>query len=217
MGCIDPNRATEVHLNASAPFKPDALFLSVTTVLISAFIFKALVDSGSTHCFVDPRFIATHKLITYSVPLIQLKLFDGTSNHIITQAIDIPLQISPGHVTPFTFYVTPLHSSCSVVLGYNWLTCYNLLIDWVLSSITFPATNKENPVSEPRTSMCATVSGEMEQQPESDNSNVSEDKPTLNTPTLKVDIPLVNTVAFLRVCELPGTQQFMLNLKDISA
>ena len=217
MVCVDPDRATEVHLNTSAPFKPDALFLSVTTVLISAFIFKALVDSGSTHCFVDPRFIATHKLITYSVPPIQLKLIDGTSNHIITQAIDIPIQISPGHVTPFTFYVTPLDSSCSVVLGYNWLTRYNPLIDWVLSSITFPATNKENPVSEPRTFMRATVSEEMEQHPKSDNSDIPEDNPTPNTPTPKVDISLVNAVSFLRACELPGTQQFTLNLKDISA
>ena len=81
MGCVDPDRATEVHLNASAPFKPDASFLSVTTVLISAFIFKALVDSSSTH-----------KLITYSIPPIQLKLINGTSNHIITQAINIPIQ-----------------------------------------------------------------------------------------------------------------------------
>ena len=164
------------------------------------------MDSGSTHCFVDPHFIATHKLITYSIPPIQLKLFDGTSNHIITQAIDIPLQISPRHVTPFTFYVTLLDPSCSVVLGYNWLTHYNPLIDWVLSSITFPATNKENPISEPRTSMRATVSKEMEQQPESDNSDILEDNPTLNTPTPKVDISLVNAVSFLRVCELPGTQ-----------
>ena len=84
MGCVDPDRAMKVCLNTSAPFKPDTLFLSVTTVLISAFIFKALVDSGSTHCFVDPRFIATHKLVAYYIPVIQLKLFDGTSNHIIT-------------------------------------------------------------------------------------------------------------------------------------
>ena len=35
--------------------------------------------------------------------------------------------------------------------------------------------------------------------------------------TPKVDISLVNVVAYLRACELPGMQQFMLNLKDISA
>jgi hypothetical protein len=49
-----------------------------------------------------------------------------------------------------------------------------------------------------------------------------EDNPTLDIPetptaTPKVDISLVNTVGFLRACELLGTQQFTLNLKDISA
>ena len=123
-------------------------FFLLLLLFVRLVIFKALVDSGSTHCFVNPQFISMHKLITYSVPPIQLHLFDGSSNHTITQAIDIPLQIFPGHVTLFTFYVTPLNSSCSVVLGYNWLTCYNPLIDWVLSSIAFPTTNKENPGSD---------------------------------------------------------------------
>jgi Ty3 transposon peptidase len=173
MGCVDPDHAvTEVCLNASAPFEPDAVFLSITTSLISALIiFKALVDSGSTHCFVDHQFITIHNLITYSVPPIRLKLFNGTSNQTITHAIDIPLQISPGHVTLFTFYVTPLNSSCSIVLGYNWLTRYNLLIDWVLGSIIFPTMGKENPVSDSRPSMCTTVSEEMKPQSSSDNSD----------------------------------------------
>ena len=227
MGCVDPNHAVmEVRLNASAPFEPDALFLSITTSLLSALIiFKALVDSGSTHCFVDPKFIAKNNLITYSITPIRLQLFDGTSNQIITQAIDMPLQISPRHVTPFTFYVTLLDSSCQIVLGYNWLTHYNLLIDWVLSSIIFPTTDKENPVSDSRPSLRATVSEEMELQTFSDNSvpvpDYWEDNPTPDIPdtliaTPKVDISLVDMVAYLRTCELSGTQQFTLNLKDFS-
>ena len=86
-GCVDPDRAiTEVHLNASARFEPDALFLSVLTSLLSdSIIFKALVDSGSTHCFVDPRFISKHKLITPTSKLIETHkwlgvVFSLTSN-----------------------------------------------------------------------------------------------------------------------------------------
>jgi Retroviral aspartyl protease len=134
MDCVDPNCAPiEVCLNASAPFEPDTLFLSVITSLLqNSVILKVLVDSGSTHCVVDSQFVSKHKLITYPVTLIPLHLFNGTSNQTITQAIYIPLQISLGHVTPFTFHVIKLNPSCSVV----WPTHHNLFIDWVLSSIT---------------------------------------------------------------------------------
>ena len=147
-GCVEPHRATEeFRLNASAPFQSDTFFLPVTTPTIMT-IFKALVDSGSTHCFVNPWLIANNKLITYAVPLIPLKLINGTINNIITEAIELPIPITASHVNLFTFYVTPLDSSCSIVLGYNWLTRYNPLIDWVLSSIIFPASCVENPVSD---------------------------------------------------------------------
>src|SRR5882762_5745253 len=86
MSCVDPDHASlEVHLNASTPFQSDNI--SVTTSLIlNSVVFKALVDSSSPHCFVDPQFISMHQLITYSVSPIQLQLFDGTSNHTTPQA-----------------------------------------------------------------------------------------------------------------------------------
>src|SRR6202011_1931631 len=96
---------------------------------------------------------------------------DGTCNNTITKAINIPLQILPGHVTLTTFYVTPLDSSCSIVLGYNWLTRYNPLIDWAKSRISFPATSIENPVPDTMPSRRATVSEEMESHPKSYYSN----------------------------------------------
>src|SRR3984957_16438578 len=127
-GCTDLDRAIEeVCLNASAPFKPNALFLSVTTSLLpNTIIFKALVDLGSTHCFIDSHFVEEKNMTAYPINPMHLKLFNSSScSHMITKAIDIPLQIAPGHITPFTFYVTMLDPLCVVVLEYNWLTHYN--------------------------------------------------------------------------------------------
>ena len=116
----------------------------------------------------------------------------------ITKAIDIPLQIAPRHITPFTFYVTMLDPSCIMVLGYNWLTRYNPLIDWVLSSITFRTTHIENPVPETRPSMHASVSEEMELQSTSEPYD-PEFRAESTTPLVepKIDISLINAVAFL--------------------
>ena len=67
----------------------------------------------------------------------ELKLFDGTCNSVITQSLDLFVLFPSGESMTINFYVTLLDSACSVVLGYNWLTRYNPLIDWVLGSITF--------------------------------------------------------------------------------
>ena len=81
--------------------------------------FSALIDSGSTHCFVDSGFVREHKLPVFSVDPIELKLFDGTCNSVIMQSLDLFVLFPSGESMTINFYVTPLDSACSVVLGYN--------------------------------------------------------------------------------------------------
>ena len=97
----------------------------------------SLVDSGSSDSFIDSGFVDKHHLAAYTIPAIRLRLIDSTCNSIITQAIKLHIRFSSGKKQTVDFYVTPLDSSCTLMLGHHWLACSNPLIDWVKGSLRF--------------------------------------------------------------------------------
>jgi len=216
-----------IQLNVSALSDPHSLFISLTSPLIlgqdhlNKIPFQALVDSRSTHCFVDSKFVDTHYLKTSTTPLVALCLFDGSSNSTISKIANLPINFSTGDCMNLDFYVTLLDSSCSLVLEYNWLTRHNPLIDWVNESINFRPSLQENlapsciaantPLASP--SFLDTLlqsSDSVVSIPASETSMSNSGQP---------NIAIVDAAAFLRASKLPGSHNFKLCLRssDIQA
>ena len=86
----------------------------------------------------------THHLKISTTPLVALCLFNGSLNSTISKIANLPIIFSTDDCMNLDFYVTPLNSSCSLVLGYNWLTQHNPLINWVNMLINFRPSLWEN-------------------------------------------------------------------------
>ena len=170
-------------------------------------VFHALIDSGSSHCFIDSKFVSKHSILTKSIPPITLQLFDGSSNSTITYMISLPIRFPTGESFDIDFYVTPLDHLCSTVLGYNWLTHYNPLIDWVLGSITF-----QTPVHSGLDSNMTSPLALALPMPLTPDSPVN--PPTQTPNSSKPRIAFLDAVAFTRACKEEGTKGFQIHISD---
>ena len=194
----------EAQLNAAALSDLDSLKPSVTIIDHAIPSFSALVDLGSTHCFVDPSFANMNNLSCYTIPPIVLCLFDGTTTTIITEATDLSIRFPSGDVTP-------LDSDCRIVLEHNWLTRYNPLIDWALSSIEFRTPLQQVPAPSSLPDHDAQSPSALRLDPSSVSSPSLTDLPKAPGPRAP-PIALINAAAYVRACKLEGSIQFSIQL-----
>src|SRR6266436_5129591 len=131
--------APVIWLNSTS-LSLNSFLLSLTSASVSkhACPFIALLDSGSSHCFVDKAFAKKNKLALTKLPsTILLQLFDGSAWNSISHKTYIPLTFSTGITHQTEFYITKLDKGYSVVLGYDWLVHHNPSINWAETKVVF--------------------------------------------------------------------------------
>lgn len=194
---------------------PDSIYIPLYSADYSHMCLNTLLDSGSSHCFIDISIAQKFSLSLRSIPPILLRLFNGTSNCSIQFSVELPVSFPSGETMPLTFYVTTLDSQTSAVLGYNWLTHHNPLVDWASGHIHF------------RTPVVSSVptSPAPGQSPPDDLPTIAFEKasPAFDSVTPSPSsqpLPVVHFIgapAFARACKLPGFIQLRLFLCAASA
>jgi hypothetical protein len=222
-GGVDSDRAEEeLRLNAAAIYSPQALFVRLYSPQIPGLSegFRSLVDSGSTHGFIDSIFVQHHGISTFSIPPKTLRLLDGSSRSVISSAVKLDLRMDSGETFEYSLFYTSLDQACSAVLGHDWLVRHNPLVDWTAGLLTFrtpvnddlaspvlqapsPALSAQSPSAPALSPQAPSVAASPPPSPSGSDSSP--------TPP---SVALISAAAFAIAAKLPGSKTFELSLAE---
>jgi len=199
---------------------PDSFHTKISFPSYDSLSASGLVDSGSSHCFVDPAFIDSNSLPFYEIPPVILRLLDGSVGAMITHAADIIVRFSTNDIITVSFYITKLDSSSAFVFGHNWLHRYNPSIDWSASQILYfrklPPSVPSSAPSGPNVSL--------EDSPVSSAPSASVPKPSVSSDSDSSSDPLgnsslpsvsfINAAAYARLARIKGNTIFTVTISN---
>ena len=231
-GCgIVSGEVTEVRLNAAALTDPNSFYTKVSFPQFPTLSASGLVDSGSSHCFIDPSFISKNKIPYYDIPPVTLRLLDGSVGASIARIADIDICFSTNDKMLLRFYVTKLDSATAMVFGHNWLHRYNPSIDWSAGHIEHfrnlaPSVLSSAPAGP--SGAPAPPAASLPPLPSSTPPpSVSPDTSDFDFDSLPVDVDsaspsssqppfvsFINAAAYARLARLPGNTLFTVTVSD---
>src|SRR5258706_7044012 len=98
MGCPQNSSTSSVALHTTS-LSPNSFFLSLTSTSIRNLLrlFRTLLDSGSSHSFVNEAFAVENKLkFSYLLNPIPLKMFDRSTPSNVSKKVRMPITSSTG-------------------------------------------------------------------------------------------------------------------------
>src|SRR5258708_12169811 len=117
-GCQDIDSAFHLCLNTMS-LSSNSFFLSLTSCATHNPLqpFRALLDSGSSHSFVNEAFTLKNKLkFSYLPKVIPLRMFDSSTMSTVDRTCCIPITFSTSQLHALALFVTKLDEEYSVVL-----------------------------------------------------------------------------------------------------
>jgi hypothetical protein len=217
-GCGTANREPkEGHLNTAVLSNPDSLHTLISFPSLPSLSSSGLVDSGSSHCFVDPLFMSKHSIHSYEIPPVILCLINSSVGAMITRAA----KISTNDILLLKFYVTKLDSPSAFVFSHNWLHRYNPSIDWSAGQIicfqsllhSVPSSTHMNnslelPVSTP------TFASDPKPSVSLDTSDFKSFEASTLPDSSIPSVSFINAAAYARLARLPGNTIFTVTISN---